>query len=214
MATTTTNLGLTKPATSDNVDITVINTNMDKIDTAVAGISNSLAIIANGNTHAAIASGQYAYVRNHSSLAEGLYRATEAIAENATLSSSNVVAVSGGGLNALNNMLAPVAVMFSPVSDVSVDLGGVYQIGQMVFVNMRIHLETAIMNGVVGRFAKVPKTGYYANNYVPIAASVYSETAASVYGYIMNNGNLCVFRDGSLTPQAGYYSVAAMYIAD
>ena len=35
MATTTTNLGLTKPATSDNVDITVINGNMDKIDAAV-----------------------------------------------------------------------------------------------------------------------------------------------------------------------------------
>lgn len=35
MATTTTNLGLTKPATSDNVDITVINANMDKIDAIV-----------------------------------------------------------------------------------------------------------------------------------------------------------------------------------
>ena len=36
MATTTTNLGLTKPAGTDNPDVAVINSNMDKIDTAVA----------------------------------------------------------------------------------------------------------------------------------------------------------------------------------
>ena len=35
MATNTTNLKLTKPATSDAVDITVINSNMDKIDAIV-----------------------------------------------------------------------------------------------------------------------------------------------------------------------------------
>ncbi|TGE33313.1 hypothetical protein [Desulfosporosinus sp. Sb-LF] len=37
MATTTATLGLTKPAGTDTVDIGVINTNMDLIDTAVAG---------------------------------------------------------------------------------------------------------------------------------------------------------------------------------
>lgn len=36
MATATTNLGLTKPAGTDNPDVAVINSNMDKIDTAVA----------------------------------------------------------------------------------------------------------------------------------------------------------------------------------
>lgn len=35
MATTTSKLGLTKPATSDNVDIAVFNTNADKLDAAV-----------------------------------------------------------------------------------------------------------------------------------------------------------------------------------
>jgi len=34
MATSTTKLGLTKPALTDNVDITVLNTNFDDIDTA------------------------------------------------------------------------------------------------------------------------------------------------------------------------------------
>ena len=42
MATTTTNLGLTKPAGTDAVDIAVINANMDKIDTAVAANTSDI----------------------------------------------------------------------------------------------------------------------------------------------------------------------------
>ena len=120
MATTTQNLGLIKPAGTDKIRIAQINSNMDTLDTKIGPVGNTplqtqatnaassisslqsgMAIICNNNTHAAIASGQYAYVRNHSSLAEGLYQATAAIAANATLSTSNLTAVSGGGLNAL-----------------------------------------------------------------------------------------------------------------
>lgn len=101
MSTTTTNLGLVKPEYTDTADVQVINQNMDKIDGATGSVMGSLAIIANGNTHAAIPAGQFVYVRNHSSLSEGLYQATAAIATNATLSTSNLTAVSGGGLNAI-----------------------------------------------------------------------------------------------------------------
>ena len=124
MATTTQNLGLIKPAGTDKIRIAQINSNMDTIDTkmgpvgstplqtqatnaasSISALQNGMAIVCNGNTHAAIASGSYAYVRNHSSLAEGLYQATTEIAANATLSSSNLVAVSGGGLNAVTDRL-------------------------------------------------------------------------------------------------------------
>ena len=64
-------------------------------------LQDAMAIVANGNTHAAIASGQFVYVRNHSSLADGLYKATTAIATNGTLSTSNLAADVSGGLNAL-----------------------------------------------------------------------------------------------------------------
>lgn len=101
MSTTTINLGLVKPEYTDTADVHVINQNMDKIDGATGGVMGSLAIIANGNIHAAIASGQYVYVRGHSTLAEGLYTAKAAIAVNDTLSLSNLAAVSNGGLNAL-----------------------------------------------------------------------------------------------------------------
>jgi len=68
---------------------------------AIANLQDAMAIVANGNTHAAIASGQFVYVRNHSSLAEGLYKATAAIATNGTLSTSNLTADASGGMNAL-----------------------------------------------------------------------------------------------------------------
>lgn len=74
--------------------------------TEAGNLAAGMAILANNNTHAAIASGQYVYVRGHGSLSEGLYMATASIAANGTLSTSNLTAVSGGGLNALNSDIA------------------------------------------------------------------------------------------------------------
>ncbi len=120
MATTTQNLGLIKPAGTDKIRIAQINSNMDTLDTKIGPVGNTplqtqatnaassisalqsgIAIICNGNTHVAIAAGRYVYVRNHSSLAEGLYVATSLIQANGSLSTSNLAAVSGGALNAL-----------------------------------------------------------------------------------------------------------------
>ena len=70
-------------------------------ENSLAATQDGLAIMANGNTHAAIAAGQAVFVRNHSSLSEGLYWASAAIGTNATLSTSNLTADANGGLNAL-----------------------------------------------------------------------------------------------------------------
>lgn len=156
MATTTTNLGLTKPATSDNVDITVINTNMDKLDTAVAVIPNSLAIISSGYTHAAIASGQYVYVRNHSSLADGLYQALTAIAANATLSTSNLRSVSGGGLNELRNtLLYREHITCTPANNLSAGQYGYYEVPVTYAKNKNIIATTITLGhpGVAGGYS-------------------------------------------------------------
>ena len=67
----------------------------------INAIEDGLAIIATGYVHPAIANGQFVYVKGHSSLVEGLYRATAAIGTNATLSTSNLTADGSGGLNAL-----------------------------------------------------------------------------------------------------------------
>jgi len=118
MATYTSNLDLKKPAQSDKIRIADINNNMDTIDSTIGAIGTrsvteqltdiegSIAIVSTGNVHVAISAGQYVYIKGHDTLSDGLYTADSALAANATLSSSNVTAVSGGGLNSLSNHIA------------------------------------------------------------------------------------------------------------
>lgn len=113
----TTNLNLGKLSGSEKLKTfpTMQAGNMDTIDSAFGsgfGVGNAsdvnselnslgdgLAIIANGDAHAAITSGQYVYVRKHGTLEDGLYTANSNISANATLSSSNLTANTNGGLN-------------------------------------------------------------------------------------------------------------------
>ena len=102
LSSTATNKALT--AKQGNVldgKITSANTNITKNTNSVDALENGGYIVSNGDTHAAIASGDYVYVKNHSTLAEGTYRATSAISENGTLTSSNLTAK--GGLFGLLN---------------------------------------------------------------------------------------------------------------
>lgn len=71
------------------------------VSEAIAALESGLAVISNGNTHGNIQAGQFVYVMNHDTLGAGLYSASSAIAQNAALSTSNLTAVSGGGLNAI-----------------------------------------------------------------------------------------------------------------
>ena len=119
MATYTTNINLKKPAQSDKIRIADFNGNADSIDDAfgagfgqssapsvddeINSLASGLAIISNGDVHAAITAGQYVYVRGHSTLDDGLYIASSNISANGALSSSNLDADTSGGLNSLNN---------------------------------------------------------------------------------------------------------------
>lgn len=71
--------------------------------TEAGKLAAGMAILANGNTHAAITSGQFVYVRGHGTLADGMYKATANIAANGALSTSNLTAEPSGGLNALGS---------------------------------------------------------------------------------------------------------------
>lgn len=117
----TSNIGLAKLDGTEKLKTfpSTFNSDMDTIDTvvgndvgtsrtisqAITRTEEGIAIVANGNTHSAISSGQYVYVKNHGSLAEGLYIASSNISANATLSGSNLTAVSGGGLNSVYSAL-------------------------------------------------------------------------------------------------------------
>jgi len=76
---------------------------MSPVENKIARAEKSMAIIADGNTHVAIADGQAVFVKNHSTLAPGLYWAKAAIAANGALSTSNLDADTVGGLNKLQN---------------------------------------------------------------------------------------------------------------
>ena len=87
------------------------------IESSIGSIESSIAIVANGDAHIAIASGQYVYVKNHSTLAEGLYTANSAIGADVALTVSNLTAVSGGGLNSLKNKAEEILVNSKLVSN-------------------------------------------------------------------------------------------------
>lgn len=110
--TTTTNYGLKKIDDSDNWrtigddhndSMDIVDTQLKAANDRIVSAQDGLGILANGNTHAAIANGQAVFVRNHGSLADGLYWATAAIAANAALSTSNLTDDTSGGLNKLHD---------------------------------------------------------------------------------------------------------------
>lgn len=70
-------------------------------DVDITPLADGLAIVSDGNTHPAITTGQFVFVMNHNTLAEGLYTAKGNIAANAALSTNNLDADTSGGLNAL-----------------------------------------------------------------------------------------------------------------
>ena len=108
----TQNLDLVKPIGTDHALVSDLNGNSDKIDayagkvnTGLDGLRDGIAILADGNTHAAITSGQFVYVKNHQTLPEGLYQASANIAANGTLSTSNLTSDPNGGLNTLSEQI-------------------------------------------------------------------------------------------------------------
>lgn len=161
MATQTSNLGLTKPAYSETADIADINNNMDKVDAAVHGVQNGMAILANGNVHSAVTSGQYVYVRNHGTLAEGLYTATTNISTNATLSTSNLTAVPNNGalntlrddVSSLNSNITAFSITFTPSSNVTATVATAYRIGKLLVFTYYMTLTDAVSRlDVLGSF--------------------------------------------------------------
>lgn len=129
MATSTTNLGLTKPAGTDKIRIAQINGNMDILDEKIGAVGNTSLqaqvtsqnqaiannegamayIVGNTNTTGStLAVGQFVYVKGHSTIAEGLRTVTASISENGNITTSNTSACSEGGLNALNGKITPI----------------------------------------------------------------------------------------------------------
>ena len=196
MASTTSNLGLTKPAGTDKALVSVINTNSDILDRSAGGLMDALAIVAQGNTHGAISAGQYVYVHNHGTLAEGLYTANSAIAANATLSTSNLTADASGGLNALNSNLSPSGYT-SPTmaSNVTLASGGYAKIGKIVIVAMRV-----TTSGSTSEICSNLPTPLVASGVADTQGVVELATNTQTPCYIAKNGKAIFSSSVSTTP--------------
>lgn len=81
-----------------------VSNNSDAI-TELTNITDTLAIVANGDTHPQIANGQFVIVKNHSTLPDGVYKATAAIQTDGALSTRNLQADGAGGLNNLQSQV-------------------------------------------------------------------------------------------------------------
>lgn len=136
---------------------TQVRTNIGAADAAgLSAAQESIAIVADGNTHAAITSGQYVYVRGHGTLSEGLYKASTAIAEDATLTSSNLTAVSsgiGGEVAALNSKIATSDVsgsitVTSTTGDISQKTA--YRTGNVVSLAFVLTLTKTVSSAALG----------------------------------------------------------------
>ena len=183
---------------------------------AMAAMQDGIAIVADGDNHAAIASGQFVYVKNHSSLAEGLYKARSNIAANAALSTSNLAAEGSGGLNDLqaqvsslnSNLNAYTAVSFTPESGIETGNFFIRRYGRVICVNGAIIADTA--------FTANQLLGYIQEGCWPVAAvRVLAGVAAEAYSVgdiayvaIGNDGGIRITAKSGNTYKSCYFSAS------
>ena len=115
MATSTSNLGLIKPAGTDHALVSNINTNSDKIDAEAGNVRSNFALVQNGDTATqAISKDQLVVWKGV------LKKASANIASGATLSSSNLSDDTiAAELSALNSKIADKFLYASTIQDIA-----------------------------------------------------------------------------------------------
>ena len=130
-----------------------VSNNSDAI-TELTNITDGLAIVANGDTHPQIASGQFVIVRNHSTLPDGVYKATAAIQTDGTLSTNNLQADGAGGLNNLQSQVNSLNSNFTTLHTISggekTSVSGYYiQVGMFIIASFVLTVNEAVSENEV-----------------------------------------------------------------
>lgn len=167
-------------------------------------IEGAIAIVINGDTAPqGITSGQYLFIKNHSTLASGGYHATSDIASGGTISSSNVAADANGITNAINSKFTTELgkdVTITPYSGVSIINSSVSRCGKMVCGTVNIAM-TVSPNEWKNVFQISPAPSEVI--YVPMVrtgngshsgmAKFYANTAVQIYSTQALNNNEVAF---------------------
>lgn len=196
------NLGLYLPTREDYVSVKRdISDNFEEVDDFAGGVMNGLAIVADGDTHIAIASGQYVYIRNNpNGVSEGMYTANSAISANASIYPANVTSVSGGISNALNGKITTITYnVINPLNGYFTkrDAFRAKIKGGVAIVESYINFTTEIPANT--EFASIETTGIY-GSYIVINTS----TRAVYYAALRSTGR---FESETAIPTGYYYFV-------
>lgn len=174
-------------------------------EAADAALADGLAIIANGDTHAAVAAGKAVFVRSHSTLASGLYWASSAIGTNAALSTSNLTADASGGLNKLKADIDTLNSNLGKGEDIS---SSVTLVTGATLKNARKYGNRIIIEGVSTKITTAntfQNVGTIASGYQPSASKtgVVASGATTDFGYgqttIATNGSIDVIYSKTTT---------------
>ena len=147
---------------------------LSEAQTGLPAVESSIAIVANGNTAPQnIPANYYVYVKNHSTLAEGLYynKSGSTIASGTTLTSTNLGAVSNGGLNALKSAVTKQAVTITPNTGITIANQALYKIAGFI----------------LGTFTIVFSSSQSANTWIQVGTL--SETLSSNVSAVAVNEN-------------------------
>ena len=221
----TTNLDLEKPLGTDHALIAKINSNMDKIDDyagkvndSLAGVQDGLAIVAVGDTHAAITSGQFVYVKEHNTLPEGLYTASTNIAANGALSTSNLTADSKGGLNALSDQITQLSntgnirSSFFGVGKTADGTVTIYKVGKLCILQLNVKFVDGESFSHGNAIGQVP-SGYTPSYGFTFDLNAVLSNRAPGYFEIGSNGNIYCWADPSMDG-ATFYNASIPYFTN
>lgn len=209
----TTNLGLGKLAGTEKLKTfpNMQADNMDTLDTAIGAgfgknskpsisqsmknLGGGMAVLCDNNTHAAIPAGHYAYVMNHGTLTEGLYQnlSGSQIAANATLSGSNLTAVSGGGLNSLYSKITS----DSGLQYIRLDGNNSYIMYRKIGNVVSIYLYHKISSATIAAWANLFFSTSFPSEYRPkvdmVARCVADRSGSEGCAFFVNsNGNIYI----------------------
>lgn len=184
-------------------------------------LSEGMAIVIDGDTAPkAIASGQYLFIKNHSTLATGGYHATAAIASGADITSSNVTADADGIVNgAFSSLFEQIGTVNSKLTwqditasctwgaDVSVKYCRVNPLMKMLI----IYAQIPTGKGNIFGFCSLPSGYKFADNVIETVAS--SGTQRIQYGVSANGSTATMYTsDGAVSAVGAQVNAILFYV--
>ena len=183
-------------------------TNIHNITDTDNKIESAIAIIADGNTHATITAGQYVYIKNHTALTEGLYKALASTPANDPIAASSVVAVPNGLANAALEESSTEVVLSNKNVNAQIT-----KIGRFCFLESNQDFSS-LANGlqIIGTIPAGFRPARYTR--FTILNKTSSQEADGYYGTIYSAGQIEIYWGGSAISTATNGAFNVFYLCE